>query len=184
MLRGLFALALIVTAACDVRPLTSRELYGAAGTGGMDAGGVDATDGAAPPTDVSPEVPASPCAQVCSVEQFCDELTRKCVPQTGLGVLSGAVIDDCTNQSIDARVNILRRRRCSYPGKGAYSFTGLPLIQLTLTAWKENYQRYEAVVEIVSGGVIHDIHMVRVGGCAAPAPEPVACVCDGPDCEP
>jgi hypothetical protein len=144
----------------------------------------DATDGAAPPADGPPEVPAAPCGQGCAVDQLCDELARECVPRTGTGVLSGVVFDDCTGQSIDARVSVLNRRRCSYVGKGMYSFSDLPFVQLTLTAWKSGYQSYAATVEIVPGGVIHHVHLVREGGCAAPAPEPVACVCDGADCQP
>ena len=187
-LLGLGALALAASG-CDVRPLTSRELYGAsggtggAGTGGggggvggqsFDGGGVAGTTpdaGAeAPAADAVPEAPASACPAPCAADQFCDELTGQCAPRSGVGMLSGIVVDQCSGDSVDALIGIAGHHACAYLGKGAYFFTGLPLGKLKLAAAKEGYELYGATVDIVPGGVIHDVHLMRVGGCTAMSP--------------
>ena len=127
------AVALAVAAAaagCDLRPLRSADLYGAAGApghggaggaagqggaggaagnAGESGGGGSARGGAAgglagaggqPVTDAAvdqgmPDGPPSGCAQPCSPDQFCDELTNQCAPRIGTGMLSGIVVDAC-----------------------------------------------------------------------------------------
>ena len=103
------------------------------------------------------------------------------------GMLSGTVRDSCGSSGIDALVGIGGRHTCSYRAKGSYFFPRLPLGTLKLGATKEGYALYEATVEIVAGGTIHDIQLVpadAAGGCATlPAPA-VACTCTASTCEP
>jgi hypothetical protein len=181
--------------ACGVRPLTSAELYGAAGAGGAGGGGGGGMAGAAggagstnedasdAGVDAGPDVPSTGCPQVCDADQFCDELTNRCAPRVGTGMLSGSVIDPCASDGVDARVGIAGQHRCSYVNKGSYFFAGLPFGRLKLAAAKEGYELYGATVEIVPGGVIHDIKLVRTGGCTAPRPT-VACTCTDSSCNP
>ena len=84
-------------------------------------------------------------------------------------MLSGVVVDACSGTGLDARIGIAGRRLCSAADKGSYFFSALPLGRLKLAAVKDGYELYGATVEIVPGGVIHDIVLVRAGGCAEPA---------------
>jgi hypothetical protein len=120
----------------------------------------DATDGPAP-IDTAPDVAAP-------------------------GMLSGTVRDTCTHNGLDALVGIAGRHVCSYPQKGSYYFRAVPLGTLKLAAAKDGYALYEATIEIVPGGNIHDIDMVpaTTGGCGALPSPPVACTCTTPTCEP
>ncbi len=136
-----------------------------------------------PPGDGDPDASPSGCAQACNPEQYCDELTNRCAPRVGTGMLSGSVGDPCISDGVDALVGIAGQHRCSYVSKGSYFFTNLPLGRLKLAAAKEGYELYGATVEIVPGGVIHDIKLVRTGGCTAPRPT-VACTCTDSSCNP
>ena len=100
-------------------------------------------------------------------------------------MLSGSVIDPCdgNGNGIAARVGIAGQRLCSAQGKGSYFFSGLPLGRLKLAAVKDGYELYGATVDIVAGGVIHDIRMVRAGGCQS-VPPVAACTCTEPSCNP
>lgn len=192
----LCALALVAPA-CDVRPLTASQLYGAAGTGGglFDGGGGGGGETGRPDAFVAPdgaqdvvvdagiEASLPGCAQNCATDQYCDELTGRCAPRTGVGMLSGVVVDACTNLAVEAVVGLGGQRTCSPYGKGSYFFTGLPLGKLRLAAFAEGYVRYEATVDIVPGGVIHDIRLMRIGGCEVP-PLQVGCRCSAIDCIP
>jgi hypothetical protein len=231
----LLTLAIVGAAACDVRPLRSADLYGAAGApptapgsggsgagagrggdaggggaggaggglagagglagdGGPDAAGdgsgadaaVDQSDADGQDTSDGPGTPDGPptgCAQTCSADQFCDELTNQCVPRTGPGMLSGTVTDACSRNGIDARIGIAGRRQCSAFGKGSYFFTGLPLGRLEIAAYKDGYELHAAPIEIVAGGVLHDIELVRIGGCQS-TPPLSPCTCTEPSCTP
>src|SRR5262249_16047124 len=65
----------------------------------------------------------------------------------------------------------------SYQFKGSYFVNGLPIGMLKLAAAKTGYELYGDTVEIVAGGVVHDISMMRVGGCSAPTPADNPCTC-------
>jgi len=152
---------------------------GAGGLGG--AGGQPVTDAAV--DEGMPDGPPSGCAQPCSPDQFCDELTNQCAPRTGTGMLSGVVLDDCSRSGLDARIGIAGRRLCSARDKGSYFLSALPLGRLKIAAVKDGYELYSATVEIVAGGVIHDIVLVRAGGCQSPPPV-APCTCTEPSCTP
>jgi hypothetical protein len=200
----LVSLLVLAAPACDVRPLTARELYGAGGAGGGGGGAGTVVDGSASPdavatpdgssapdidggtdtvpADTAPEAPTPACGQACAVDQFCNEATGHCAPRTGVGMLSGQVVDACSGNTISAQVGIAGQSLCSVTGKGAYFFTQLPLGDLWLSAHKVGYQRFGMAVNIVPGGVIQEIRLERVGGCDAPAPDPGGCTCTGPTC--
>lgn len=203
---GVGLAALVALAACDIRPLTASELYGASASDGAApevAAPPDAMPDAveAPAAEVAPqhdagadaagEAPARGCASACPVDQFCDELTSTCAPRTGAGMLSGVVRDECGNgQGLDALVGIAGHHTCSYAGKGSFFFSNLPLGKLKIAVAKQGYRLYDTTVTIVPGGVVHDVHLQREtsdGGadaCAGPAPAQVACTCTTPTCQP
>jgi hypothetical protein len=200
VLVALAALALGGTA-CDVRPLTARELYGAtagtggaagtaggAGTGGTAGAAPDGGAGAPPPdaamTETAPEAPGLGCGAPCPADQFCDDLAGQCAPRGGVGMISGQVYDDCTGKALGALVGIADHHACSYEGKGGYYFSGIPLGKLKLGAAKEGYEVYGAVVDVVQMGTIHDIRLVPEAGCDAPPPAGAACSCPIATCKP
>jgi hypothetical protein len=202
--------------ACDMRPLTSADLYGAAhggnagsahggnagaanggnaggGNGGGAAGasGWDAAGGGEGGLDGGPDdaadagpgdAPDAGCPQTCAADQFCDELTGRCAPRAGSGMLSGVVTDACSGAALSALLGIAGQHSCSYFGKGSYFFSGLPVGMLKLAAAKEGYELYGVTVEIRAGGVIRDVAMTRIGGCAAPAPPDNPCTCTTSSC--
>jgi hypothetical protein len=205
---------LTLVAGCEVRPLRSADLYGAAGAGPTGAGGlgiagagglggaaagtgglggaagqavedaaVDEGTPDAPVSDGGTDGLSSPCPQTCASDQFCDELTNHCVPRAGTGMLSGSVLDPCSGQGVDARIGIAGRHQCSAVGKGSYFLAGLPLGRLKLAALKDGYELYGDTVEIVPGGVVRDIRMVRTGGCGS-TPPVSRCACTEPSCDP
>jgi hypothetical protein len=161
---------------------------GAAGAGGPGgAGGQPVTDAAVdqspPDGQVTPDGPPSGCAQPCSPDQFCDELTNQCAPRVGTGMVSGIVVDACSRAGLDARIGIAGRRLCSAADKGSYFLSALPLGRLKLAAVKDGYELYSATVEIIAGGTIHDIVLVRAGGCQSPPPAS-RCTCTDASCTP
>jgi len=202
----------LMAAGCGIRPLTSAELYGAAasggggggvagrggsgggggggtsgtGAGGTGAGGTGA--GGAAGTDAGSGGggggDASVCPASCPADQFCDELTGRCVPSSGSGMLSGVVTDACSGVGIAALVGIAGQHVCSYQTKGSYYANALPLGTLKLAAAKTGYELYGDTVDIVTGGVVHDIRLMRVGGCDAPAPADNICTCTASSCMP
>jgi hypothetical protein len=193
----------LLAAGCDVRPLTSAELYGAArgGSSGAGAGGTTGGGGAggnavggtsgggaagneAGADGGGSDGDASVCPHPCPADRFCDELTGQCLPSSGSGMLSGTVSDACTGAGISALVGIAGQHVCSYQTKGSYFVNGLPLGMLKLAAAKTGYELYGDTVEIATGGVVHDIRMVRVGGCDAGAPADNACSCTTSSCLP
>jgi hypothetical protein len=198
VLRSAALVSLLMLAACDVRPLTSVELYGghagtgggggadgAAGTGVDAAGGSDArAEDAIADAGTDEAGPSEGCASTCTAEQFCNEVTGRCVPNSGTGMLSGMVLDACNpSRALEALVGIARQRLCSHEGKGSYFFTQLPLGTLLVTASKEGYEPYGSAVHIPEES-IHVIQLRPIGGCGAPAPAPSACVCEGAGCQP
>lgn len=179
--RTLFLLGALALAAsaCDVRPLTASELYGAGGRAPVDGGG-----GTGGPADSSADAPPPGCLpQTCATDQYCDELTGQCASRTGAGMLSGIVVDTCTGLAVDAAVGLAGRRMCAHAGKGSYFFTDLPLGKLKLSAFAPGYVLYDVTVDIVPGGVIHDIRLTRAGGCDEPL-SPIGCSCSAIDCIP
>ena len=200
--------AALVAAGCGIRPLTSAELYGAAGRGGSSAGSSGGSGGGgtagtsqggtggggtsgggtagaqAGADGGSSDVDASGCAQPCPADQFCDELTGRCAPSTGSGMLSGVVTDACSGLGIAALVGIAGQHVCSYQSKGSYFVNGLPFGMLKLAAAKTGYELQGDTVDIVAGGVVHDIRLMRAGGCTAPAPADSACSCTASSCTP
>jgi hypothetical protein len=165
---------------------------GAGGPGG--SGGLSVTDAAvdegtpdappdAPPAEAGADGAQPPCGQPCKDDEFCDELTGRCAPRTGVGMLSGMVVDPCSGVGLDARIGIAGQRQCSAVGKGSFFFTGLPLGRLKLAATKDGYELYGATVDVVPGGVVHDIRLARTGGCES-TPSVVACTCTEPSCDP
>jgi hypothetical protein len=216
-MQGIIAFAVALAAAgCGIRPLTSAELYGAAGRGdsgaggssvggsgaggssagssgnggggggmagaqaGADGGGIDSggIDGGGIDGD------ASVCTQPCRADQFCDELTGRCATSSGSAMLSGVVTDACSGAGLAALVGIAGQHVCSYQIKGSYFVNGLPLGTLKLAAAKTGYELYGDTVEIVTGGVVHDIRLMRGGGCTAPLPADNACTCTTASCTP
>ena len=196
----------LVAAGCGIRPLTSAELYGAAargggstgggsgsgasgrgGTGGDSSGGTSGggiAGGQAGGDGGSSAGDASVCPPSCPADQFCDELAGRCAPSAGSGMLSGAVTDACSGTGVAALVGIAGQHVCSYQIKGSYFVNGLPLGMLKLAAAKTGYELYGDTVDIVAGGVVHDIRLMRVGGCTAPVPEDNACTCTPSACVP
>ena len=106
----------LVAAGCDMRPLTSAELYGAAarggssasggsgggatgrgGTGGDSGGGMAGGDAGG--DGGRSDGDASVCPPSCPADQFCDELTGRCAPSAGSGMLSGAVTAERLQES-------------------------------------------------------------------------------------
>ena len=209
-MKAVAALAVVMLAAgCGIRPLTSDELYGAAarggngvaggggsggsgngggggngGTaaGGTAGGGMAGTEAGSDGGDSDGD--ASGCAQPCPADQFCDELTNRCAPSAGSGMLSGIVTDACSGSVIAALVGIAGQHVCSYKFKGSYFVNALPLGMLKVAAAKTGYELYGDTVDIVAGGVVHDIRMMRVGGCSAPAPADNVCTCTTSSCVP
>ncbi len=193
----------LVAAGCGIRPLNSAELYGAAARGGSSAGGGSGASGRggaggdsggtsgggtaggqAGVDGGSSDVDTSVCPPLCPADQFCDELTGRCAPSAGFGMLSGAVTDACSGAGIAALVGIAGQHVCSYQTKGSYFVSGLPLGMLKLAAAKTGYELYGDTVDIVAGGLVHDIRLMRVGGCVAPMPADNACTCTTSACVP
>jgi hypothetical protein len=189
---------------CRLRGLAHDQLYGPADAGHvLDVAGPDdradaragddtsaddapdASDDGAPDlaTDVAGEAADSsppPCAvDSCGDDQFCDDLSGRCIPRAGTGMLSGAVFDACNHTVVDTKIGIAGRRQCSAAQKGAYYFSGLPLGKLTVTAAAPGYDLFVAVVTIVPGGNVMDVPLARSSpvGCADPKPAAVLCSC-------
>ena len=99
-------------------------------------------------------------------------------------MLSGVVTDACSGMGVSALVGIAGQHVCSYQTKGSYFVTGVPLGMLKLAAAKTGYELYGDNVEIVAGGVVHDIQLMRIGGCAAAVPADNACACTSSSCTP
>lgn len=147
-----------------------------------DADGADlAADAAGEAGDTSP-----PCTvEACAADQFCDDLSGRCVLRTGTGMLSGAVIDACNRTVVDTKIGIAGRRQCSAAQKGSYFFSGLPLGKLTVTAAAPGYDLFVAVVTIVPGGNVLEVPLVRTSpvGCGDPKPSPAVCTCVESGCQ-
>jgi len=105
----------------------------------------------------------------------------------GTGMLSGVVSTSCSPvQGLDAKVGIAGHHKCSYPQKGSFFFSDLPLGTLELAVAKEGYVLYQAIVVIAPGGTVHNVALTPAspGGCADPLPVPIACDCTEADCLP
>jgi len=197
---------------CGIRPLQHDELFGRAADAGSDAASerpgdgprdapadlsvdlapdlsVDLTPDAGPDgndRDAATEAPPPACtAESCAAEEFCDELTGRCTPRSGTGMLSGVVTDRCTGAGLSANVGIAGQHHCSYIAKGSYFFTGLPLGTLRLAVALEGYQLASMTVVVGAGGTVADVALSRAtpDGCAGPAPSPPACTCVGTGCQ-
>jgi hypothetical protein len=188
--------ALWLAAGCDIRPLTARDLFGAADAASIaasdaatDAASDAATDAVAAmgdaPDGAGSDIVSLTCATSCAATQFCDDLTGRCTSRTGTSMLSGVVRDQCTGMGIDALVGIAGHHQCSPLGKGAYYFSQLPLGRLTLAVAKDGYHLFDTVVDIAPGGNTLDVDLVRAApeGCAGAAP-PISCSCVAPACAP
>lgn len=141
-----------------------------------DAGGADL------PGDTAGEAgdASLPCtADSCATDQFCDDVSGACIPRTGTGMLSGAVVDACNHSVVDSKIGIAGRHQCSAAQKGAYYFSGLPLGKLTLTVAAPGYDLFVGAVTIVPGGNVMEVPLVRSSpvGCSDPKPAPVVCTC-------
>lgn len=199
------AIISLLSGGCDMQSLRSSQLFGgrdaasdaaatdAAVDGDGDAGRdvvVDApevsTDGAA--LDASAAVDAIDATDAVAATDATDGASPvDTAPEVAaLGMLSGTVRDTCTLNGLDALVGIAGRHTCSYPQKGSYFIRAVPLGTLKLAAAKDGYALYEATIEIVPGGNIHNIDMVpaTAAGCAALPSPPLACTCTTPTCEP
>jgi len=196
------ALAALALAGCDMRPLSSDQLFPTHDAGKTDAR-VDApADGDGRPSsrgDAHADVAADrgppdagradaappPCtATSCAAEQFCDELTGRCTARTGTGMLSGVVTDRCSGRPLSAKVGIAGRHMCSFEGKGSYFFTNLPLGTLRLAVALDGYDLVSMTVVVAPGGSVADVAMTRAAPltCADPGPVVPACTCVEPTC--
>jgi hypothetical protein len=161
MLRSL-PLLLFLVAACDVMPLTREQLFGPPDAGPrMDA--TTEPDATRPP-DTDPA----------------------CVPRSRDGLFSGAVVDFCTGQAINANVGIAGQHTCTFAQKGSFHFSGLPVgCNLTVSATREGYRSHYATVVIETGGTsIYVIRLERMTdpACQGPAPSGAECRCDTAGC--
>ncbi len=205
---ALAAVALASLAGCDMRALTSDQLFSGRDAGGMtDArpkdGRLDAPlDGGddrpwsrvdahadAPADRQTPDAArtdaAPPCTTTsCTADQFCDELTGRCTARTGTGMLSGVVTDRCSGRPLSAKVGIAGRHMCSFEGKGSFFFTNLPLGTLRLAVALDGYDLVSMTVVIAPGGTVADVAMTRAAPltCADPGPVVPACTCVEPTC--
>jgi hypothetical protein len=181
-------------AGCDLRQLAHDDLFGPgvdAGAG-LDGGGradagtdgdadahadADADAGADVGADVGGDTDADAAGDAAG-EGGTDL-------GTGTGMLSGVVSSACPSaQGLDAKVGIAGRHQCSFPDKGSFFFSSLPLGTLELAVAKDGYLLYQATVVIAPGGTVHNVALVpaSAGGCADPPPAQVACTCTDADC--
>jgi hypothetical protein len=148
--------------------------------GDMDGSGADlAADAAGEAGDTSGDTLAPCTVDSCAADQFCEDVSGRCILRTGTGMLSGAVTDACNHTVVDAKIGIAGRRQCSAAQKGSYFFSELPLGKLTVTAAAPGYDLFVGVVTIVPGGNVMEVPLVRTSpvGCADPKPAPVVCTC-------
>jgi hypothetical protein len=200
--------ALLVSAqGCGWRDLHHDELFGPSDAEAPIVDGGTDTD-ASPPLDATPDnqsddqpgdLPATVDASVdqvdvdpgpdapvvctpasCGAGHFCDDLTQRCQPNSGVGRLSGIVIDACDHHALQARVGIAGQHQCAVEQKGAYYFqSNLPLGNLTLAAYAEGYKLFSTPVVITAGGTTQNIVMERdaSSACDGPPPPAAACTC-------
>ncbi len=205
----LIAATLAGVGGCGMRPLSNEELFSR-----HDAGRLDASiDRSAPRDAVGHDAPtdrrASGDAQVardsgrdaaeagrpdvgpprcsadgCATDQFCDDLTGRCAPRAGAGMLGGVIMDRCTGRALSAKVGIAGRHVCSYAGKGSYFLTGLPLGTLRLAVALEGYELVSTTVVIAPGGTVADVTLTPAAPltCTDPPPDAPPCTCVQPGC--
>jgi hypothetical protein len=191
------AMLSVASAGCDMQSLRSSELFGArdaAAEAAPDSAvdvGPDAVDSAAEMSTAYDALDASAAIDSSDASDAADATDGAAAVDTApdlaaVGMLSGTVRDTCTNSGLDALVGIAGRHTCSYPQKGSYFIRAVPLGTLKLAAAKDGYALYEATIEIVPGGNVHDIDMVPAAdaACAALPSPAVACTCTTPTCEP
>lgn len=204
------ASSLILVLACDLAPLSHEQLHGSLAPSADAAAGGRATDaglmgaGDAGPTAAPDAVIGVVVTDPADADAVRDrgggdsgratgadqtpaapvDSASNC--QAGLrnGLLSGSVVDACSNAQLDAYVGIAGQHLCAFQFKGSYFFQNLPVgCALTLTARKEGYEPHAQEITIAPNGTANvRIALRRLGGCSAPAPQPVACVCDQPGC--
>ncbi|HVT07810.1 MAG TPA: carboxypeptidase-like regulatory domain-containing protein [Polyangia bacterium] len=200
---ALGAVAMAALAGCDMRPLSNDQLFPNRDAGVSDARQKDARmeaamDGAShpdaradaaadrgPPDAGRGDVAPPPCTvAACAADQFCDDLTGRCAPRTGTGMLSGVVTDRCSGRPLSAKIGIAGQHMCSYEGKGSYFFTNLPLGTLRLAVALDGYDLVSMSVVIAPGGSVADVAMTRAAPltCADPGPVAPACTCVEPTC--
>ena len=161
---GAVSLLLLALGGCEMRELTSEQLWGkpdAAAPAPAPAGDADVTP--PPPPDGPP-------------------------PGGGITViLSGVVRNKCTGEAIDALVGIAGKHTCSFTLKGSYFFRleDLPAnVRLTISAQKKGFAHFTDVLLVTPGGNTYNIDLVPdTGTCASnPRPESEECVCTAPNC--
>jgi hypothetical protein len=157
----------------------------------VDSAGVDATaaDVGGAEAMPSPDAGKDPCAQiVCPAEQLCHRSIGRCFPRARLANLTGQVYSRCAPAvALDGvKVGYDGIRTCSAGGgKGGYVLRDVQTDQLmAVTAFKADYQRYEAPVTVQPGGGIHVIELVPLAGCGPDAGAAMACVCEEIGCNP
>jgi hypothetical protein len=156
----------------------------------VDAAEIDAlTDASVVDADAGPgpDLVVACTATSCPADQFCDDLTQRCTPRTGSGMLSGIAFNMCDHKNVDARVGIAGQHQCTAAQKGSYYFhVNVPFGMLTLSAAAQGYKVFSKTVVIVPGGNVQDIAMIpdTPNGCADPTPVPVPCTCTDAACSP
>jgi hypothetical protein len=154
----------------DAAPLGPADAAGDSDAPGDDAGAADRRAEDGPPTDAAGPPDGAPGDIVGGTAMLSGVVSTACSPITGL----------------DAKVGIAGRHRCSYPQKGSFFFSDLPVGTLELAVAKEGYLLYQATVVIQPGGTVHNVALVPAspGGCADPPPPDVPCTCPDADCLP
>jgi hypothetical protein len=171
--------------ACDLSPLTREALFAAAGSGFEDAGTAEsersdaANLGAAEAGPIVGDTAPDAGPQTDAVSA-----PPRCEPASHDGLLSGAVVDKCTGEYLEAQVGIAGRHTCSFVGKGSFFFRDLPTgCVLTLTSAKPGYALFvrELVVPPEGSSVLIELERAA-SGCTDPPPAPTACRCEQPTC--
>jgi hypothetical protein len=153
-------IVLVLALACDVTPLSRDQLFG--------------------PRD------ASPAPDVSAPDVTIPDADPACVPRSRDGLFSGAVVDMCTGDVLDANVGIAGQHACTFKLKGSFYFMNLPVgCNLTVSATREGYRPHHATVVIEPGGLSSFfIRLERLSDplCQGPVPTAAACTCDLPGC--
>jgi len=158
MSRVVLGLILLALAACDMRGLERRQLFGPPADAGADASEFEA--GVAPDARLADTVPMPVIFVTGQVRSTCGE-------------------------SFDAKVGLAGRHVCSYAGKGSFGFRidDVPAgTTLTITAEKLGYLPFSAPLTLKADGTTFDIVMMPASGTCTPRPATEPCVCDGPGC--
>jgi len=202
----LVALALLVLgSACNLQPLRSEQLYGAAEadaavtdaaaedaareamTASLDARPADVTADDGPPPDAA----APDLAPDAAAPDLAPDRTPEAAPEPACdlgnvnGSVSGTVIDACNQHPLyQAQVGIAGKHTCAWVLKGSFFIPGLPVgCDLTLTSGLAGYADYVMVVHTKPNGNPNvTIALQRQGGCATEALPAPMCSCTDNSC--